>query len=159
MFKPQEPKVTATKTLQKKRKIRTCVPDATEVFADPHKLRGRHADDGLVLRIRDAEVLAVDVHQLHLEIRNLILFYSSTPKCYIPGPLKETPPRRTRMVKRDWALTGRLEHEGDGVGTVVGLDSDDVVVAGAAEHLGHVVEVHAHGEVAVAAIVLEALGA
>jgi hypothetical protein len=56
-------------------------------------------------------------------------------------------------------LTGRLEHEGDGVGPVVGLDGDDVVVSGAAEHLGHVVEVHAHGEVAVAAVVLEPLGA
>mgnify|MGYP003702187473 CR=1 FL=1 len=56
-------------------------------------------------------------------------------------------------------LTGRLEHEGDGVGAIVGLDGDDVVVARAAEHLGHVVEVHPHGEVAVAAVVLEPLGA
>jgi hypothetical protein len=58
----------------------TSVPDAAEVLADPHKLRGWHADDCLVLRIRDAEVLAVDVHQLHLEISNLILFYSLTQK-------------------------------------------------------------------------------
>lgn len=53
--------------------------------------------------------------------------------------------------------TGGLEHEGDGVGAVVSLDGDDVVIAGAAQHLGHVVKIHAHGEVAVAAVVLEAL--
>jgi hypothetical protein len=62
-------------------------------------------------------------------------------------------------ARSDWPLTGRLEHECDGVRSIVGLDGDDVVVAGAAEHLGHVIEVHAHGEVAVAAVVLEPLGA
>lgn len=54
-----------------------------------------------------------------------------------------------------WILTGAFEHEGDGVGGVIGFDSDDVVVASAFEHLGHVVEVHAQGEVPVTAIVLE----
>lgn len=55
-------------------------------------------------------------------------------------------------------LTGAFKHESDGVAAVVGLDGDDVVVASAAKHLGHVVEVHAHGEITVAAVVLEALG-
>jgi hypothetical protein len=64
-----------------------------------------------------------------------------------------------KVVENERPLTGRLEHEGDGVGTVIGLYGDDVVVTGAPEHLGHVVEVHAHGEVAVAAVVLEPLGA
>ena len=54
----------------------TCVPDAAEVLADPHKLSRRHADDGLVLGIRDAKVLAIDVHELHLEVGNLILLCS-----------------------------------------------------------------------------------
>ena len=54
--------------------------------------------------------------------------------------------------------TGALEHEGHGIGAVIGLDGDDVIVAGALEHLGHVGEVDAHGDVAVAAVVLEALG-
>jgi hypothetical protein len=56
-----------------KTNICTSVPDAAEVLADPHKLSGRHADDGLVLGIRDAEVLTIDVHQLHLEIDDFIL--------------------------------------------------------------------------------------
>ena len=55
-------------------------------------------------------------------------------------------------------LTWTFEHEGDGITAVIGLEGDDIVVTGALEHLGHVVEVHAHGYVAVAAIVLEALG-
>lgn len=55
-------------------------------------------------------------------------------------------------------LTGALKHEGDGVAAIVGLEGDDVIVSGTLQHLGHVVEVHAHGDVAVAAIVLEALG-
>lgn len=53
--------------------------------------------------------------------------------------------------------TGALEHEGDGIAAVVGLQRDDVVVAGALEHFRHVVEVHPHGDVSVAAVVLEAL--
>ncbi|PON87572.1 hypothetical protein TorRG33x02_165650, partial [Trema orientale] len=51
-----------------------------------------------------------------------------------------------------------FEHEGDRVGGVIGLDSDDVVVSSAFEHLGHVVEVHAQGEVPITAIVLEPFG-
>lgn len=62
--------------------------------------------------------------------------------------------QRTKSKTR----TGALEHEGDGVAAIVGLEGDDVVVAGALEHLGHVVEVHSHGKIAVAAVVLEALG-
>lgn len=53
--------------------------------------------------------------------------------------------------------TGWLEHEGDRIGAVIGLDGDDVIIASAAQHFGHVVEIHAHGEVAVAAVVLKAL--
>lgn len=68
-------------------------------------------------------------------------------------------PNKTKYKKkeREWSCTRAFEHEGNAVTAVIGLDSDDVFVAGAFEHLGHVVEVHAHGEVAVAAVVLEAL--
>ncbi|PON36308.1 hypothetical protein PanWU01x14_329400, partial [Parasponia andersonii] len=51
-----------------------------------------------------------------------------------------------------------FEHEGDRVRGVIGLDSDDVVVTSAFEHLGHAVEVHAQGEVPITAIVLEPFG-
>ncbi|KAJ1390317.1 hypothetical protein SESBI_37532 [Sesbania bispinosa] len=51
--------------------------------------------------------------------------------------------------------TRAFEHEGDGIAAIIGLDGDDVVVAGAFQHLGHVIEVHAHGDVAVAAVVLK----
>ncbi len=54
--------------------------------------------------------------------------------------------------------TGALEHEGDGVAAIVSLDGDDVIVAGALEHFGHVVEVHPHRHVTVTAVVFEALG-
>lgn len=52
---------------------RTGVPDAAEVLADPGELGGGHADDGLVLGVGDAQVLAVDVHELHLEVGDLVL--------------------------------------------------------------------------------------
>ena len=52
-----------------------------------------------------------------------------------------------------------LKHEGDGVAAVLSLHGDDVIVAGALEHLGHVVEVHAHAEGAVAPEVVEAVRA
>ncbi|KAM2617877.1 hypothetical protein COP2_035808 [Malus domestica] len=52
---------------------------------------------------------------------------------------------------------GAFEHEGDGIAAVVSLDGDDVIISGAPEHLGHVAEVHTHGDVAVASVVLEAL--
>jgi len=42
------------------------------------------------------------------------------------------------------ARTGALKHEGDGVAVVVGLEGDDVVVAGALEHLGQVGQGHAY---------------
>jgi len=58
------------------------------------------------------------------------------------------------------ALTGRLEHEDNAIGpAILGFDGEDVVVVGAAENLGHVGEVQAHGEVAVAAVVIEGIGA
>ena len=47
-------------------------------------------------------------------------------------------------------LVWRLEHEGDVVRLVLGLDGDDVVVGGAAEDLGHGAQVHAHGQLTVA---------
>jgi len=56
------------------------------------------------------------------------------------------------------ALTGRLEHEHNGVGAAIHLDGEDVVVVGAAENIGHVGEVQAHGEVAVAEVVIEGIG-
>jgi hypothetical protein len=41
-------------------------------------------------------------------------------------------------------LVGRFENEGDGVGLVLRLDGDDVIVGGAAEDLRHGRQVHAH---------------
>ncbi|XP_043721212.1 probable jasmonic acid carboxyl methyltransferase 1 [Telopea speciosissima] len=50
-----------------------------------------------------------------------------------------------------------FEHESNCVAAVIGLKSDDVFVSGTLEHLGHVVEVHPHGQVPVATVVVEAL--
>ena len=44
------------------------------------RVRDEEADDGLVLGVRDAEVLAIDAHELHIKIHNLILIYSFTRK-------------------------------------------------------------------------------
>lgn len=52
-----------------------------------------------------------------------------------------------------------LKHECDGVTAVLCLHGNDVIVAGALEHLGHIVQVHAHAEGAVAAEVVEAVRA
>ncbi|KAI3419455.1 uncharacterized protein J3R85_013140 [Psidium guajava] len=57
------------------------------------------------------------------------------------------------------SITGALEHESDGVAAAVGLERDDVVVASTPEHPGRVAEVDARGDVAVAAVVVEALWA
>ena len=54
----------------------TGISDAAEIFADAREFGGRHLDYGLVLCFRDPKVLAVDVHQLHLKIGDLILIYT-----------------------------------------------------------------------------------
>ena len=52
-----------------------------------------------------------------------------------------------------------LEHEGEGVALVLGLEGHDVVVAGALEDLGHVGGVEAEGDGTVAPEMVEAGGA
>lgn len=63
------------------------------------------------------------------------------------------------MARHDGStmLTGRLEHEGEGVASILGLEGDDVVVAGALEDLGDRGKVEAERDGAVAAVVLESL--
>ena len=83
------------------------------------ELAGGELDDGGVVRLRDAEVLLVEVHELHLVVGDLL-------------------------------LVGRLEHEGDGVGLVLRLDRDDVVVGRAPQDLRHRTQVHPHRQLPVA---------
>mmetsp|Transcript_25393 Transcript_25393/g.51039 ORF Transcript_25393/g.51039 Transcript_25393/m.51039 type:complete len:239 (-) Transcript_25393:158-874(-) len=59
---------------------------------------------------------------------------------------------------RDAVLGLVLKHEGHGVGLVIRLESDDVVVIAALEHLAHVCQVDAQRDVAVAAEMVEAVG-
>ena len=61
------------------------------------ELASGHLDDAGVVSLGDAEVLLVEVHQLHLVVGNLL-------------------------------LVGRLEHEGDIIGLILGLDGDDVII-------------------------------
>lgn len=76
-----------------------------------------------------------------------------------PKTLKsEINSRTEKNAEEKEERTRAFEHESDSVAAVVGLDGDDVVITSTLKHLGHVVEVHAHGDVAVAAVVLEALG-
>mmetsp|Transcript_37364 Transcript_37364/g.98845 ORF Transcript_37364/g.98845 Transcript_37364/m.98845 type:complete len:345 (+) Transcript_37364:1-1035(+) len=103
------------------------VAEDRQVLADALELARRHLDDRLVVRIRNAKVLGVNVHQLELEVRNAVL----------------------RLV---------LEHEGHGVRLVVGLERDDIVIVAALEHLAHGGQVDTERDVAVAAVVVEAIG-
>ena len=61
------------------------------------ELSGGHLDHAGVVSLGDAEVLLVEVHQLHLVVGDLL-------------------------------LVGRLEHEGDIIGLILGLDGDDVII-------------------------------
>ena len=54
---------------------RACVPDAGQVAADAHELGGGHLDDCTVLGVRDAQVLAVNIHQLQLKVADLVLVW------------------------------------------------------------------------------------
>lgn len=66
---------------------------------------------------------------------------------------------RARTKVGNAILSLGLEHEGEGVALVLGLEGHDVVVAGALEDLGHVGRVEAEGDGAVAPEVVEAGGA
>ena len=66
---------------------------------------------------------------------------------------------RPRTKVGNAILSLGLEHEGEGVSLVLGLEGHDVVVAGALEDLGHVGRVEAKGDGAVTPEVVEAGGA
>ncbi|KAH0459628.1 hypothetical protein IEQ34_012442 [Dendrobium chrysotoxum] len=55
-------------------------------------------------------------------------------------------------------LTRAFEHESNSVAAIVSLDGNNIIVSSTLEHLGHVIEVHPHGNIPIAAIVLETLG-
>jgi len=48
------------------------VPDGGEVTADALELVRRHPEDGVVVGVGDAEVLAVNIHQLELVVRHTV---------------------------------------------------------------------------------------
>lgn len=75
-----------------------------EILDDALEFRGRHLDDGSVVCLWDAQVLLVQVHQLHLVVGHFL-------------------------------LVGRLKHEGDSVGLILGLDGDNVVIGGTSQDL------------------------
>lgn len=80
--------------------------------------------------------------------------------CTLWRPIFTTRSQQLDTIRvRLWAaaLTWRLEHEGEGVGLVLGLECDDVLVAGALEDLAQVAQVQAQRDVAVAAEVVKAL--
>lgn len=51
----------------------TSVANGAEILANPRKLSCWHSNNGLIFSIRDAEMLAINIHQLHLEVSDLIL--------------------------------------------------------------------------------------
>ena len=61
------------------------------------------------------------------------------------------------MQAKSTVLTRAFEHKSDSITTIIGLNGSNVVISRALEHLGHVVEVHPHGQVPVTAVVLKAL--
>ena len=54
--------------------------------ANPSKLGRRHSNNGMVLCLRNSKVLTVDIHQLHLKIRNLSCVGLSNMKVTVSLP-------------------------------------------------------------------------
>lgn len=63
----------------------------------------------------------------------------------------------TEKERQEQDLTRAFKHESDSITAVIGLDCNDIIVAGTLEHFRHVVQVHSHGNASVAAIMFEAL--
>ena len=70
---------------------------------------------------------------------------------------KKKKTKKHQKQAKSTVLTRAFEHESDSITTIIGLNGNNVVISRALEHLGHVVEVHPHGQVTVTAVVLEAL--
>ena len=78
----------------------------------------------------------------------------------MPNPSFHEYPKNTMRTENKGKKkyhTRAFKHEGDSVTAVIGLDGDNVIISGALQHLGHVIEIHSHGDVPIAAVVLEAL--
>lgn len=122
-----------------------------KISANSLKLSGWHGDDGIILGIWNSKVLAVDVHKFELKVRNTV-------------------------------LVRRLKHKGDLIAIVASLHRNDIIVPSALQDLAHVSQIYSlhnlefeqhrydtyglgeactlrlyHGEIAIAAIVFEAI--
>lgn len=64
----------------------TCVTNATKIFTDPLKLRWRHPNNSMVFGFRNPKVLAINVHQFHLKISNLVLGFRTFIKTTQTNP-------------------------------------------------------------------------
>lgn len=58
----------------------------------------------------------------------------------------------TKERQKEKDHTGAFKHESDSIIAVISLDSNGIIIAGTLEHFRHVVQVHSHGNVSVAAI-------
>lgn len=59
------------------KKVITSVPNAAEIFADPSKLSRRHPNNGMIFCLWNSKVFTINVHQLHLKIRNFVLRFNT----------------------------------------------------------------------------------
>ncbi len=112
----------------------TCVANAGKVFADPLELCCGHPDCGSVVRVWDAEVFAVDVHEFEFEVRNALLI------CFIRKKISTG-----STCSKSRFVTFALKDKSHVVPTILSTHSDDILVLGTLEHLDHVIEVHACG--------------
>ena len=62
-----------------RKEARTGIAKGSEVPHNPLELSGRHFNGRVVVCVRDAQVLAINVHELDFEVRDTILVCGTTP--------------------------------------------------------------------------------
>ena len=150
------------------------VSESCQVTAHFLELAGRHGHLTIVLGLGDAEVLAVDHHELHLEVRDLLLvgaleheghnfgilcghmgsggfgvFGGSGVSFVTLCPYASLRPRpHKKQACRHYQVSGCTH--------VLGLEGDDVVVVSTLQDLGQRGHVHADGHFTVASVMIEA---
>ncbi len=113
---------------------------------------GRHRHARVVLRVRDPELVRVNVHQLHLVVCNAVESESERDdgRDVISEPHRK---EREKKQKLTPPLVRQLQH----VALLARLERDDVVVLRALEHLRERAEVHAERDRAITAVLQEPL--
>lgn len=70
--------------------------------------------------------------------------------------------QKIKQKRRDYLgirnITWTFKHESDSVASIISFNGNNIIISSALQHLGHIVEIHSHGEVPITAIMLKAFG-